>query len=155
MDTRSSPFRRVTGGFLRLYRRLDALPLDLLLLAARVAVGCVFFQSGLTKIASWQTTLLLFRNEYALPLVPPEIAAPLAASVELSMPVLLVLGLATRLATLLPLAMILVIQTFVYPENWTEHLTWATLLALVLFRGPGVLSLDALVGLKFTRRLPA
>lgn len=146
---------KLIAGVTRLYGRLDRLPLDLVQLAARIAVACVFFQSGLTKIASWQTTILLFRNEYALPLVPPEIAAPLAAATELSMPVLLVLGLATRLATLPLLGMIVVIQTFVYPENWTEHLTWACLLLLILCRGPGAISFDALVGRTLGHRVPA
>ena len=131
--------------FLRIYRELDRVPLDLLLLAARIAVAVVFFRSGLTKIANWDTTIALFRNEYALPLVPPEIAAPLAAVNELGMSTLLALGLLTRIATLPLLGMVFVIQTLVYPENWPEHLTWATLLLLILTRGPGIVSADALL----------
>jgi putative oxidoreductase len=90
-----------------------------------------------------------------LPVIPPEIAAPLAAATELSMSVLLVLGLFARLATLPLLAMVFVIQTLVYPENWSEHLTWATLLLLVLLRGPGIVSLDALLGARLCRRVAA
>jgi putative oxidoreductase len=146
---------RVVRGVGRVYRVLDRVPLDVLLLAARVAVAVVFFRSGLTKIASWDTTILLFQNEYALPLIPPEIAAPLAAATELSMSVLLVFGLFARLATLPLLAMVLVIQTLVYPENWSEHLTWATLLLLVLLRGPGVVALDKLLGAWLCRRAAA
>jgi len=140
---------------LRAYAGLDRVPLDLLLLAARIAVAVVFFRSGLTKIASWDTTIALFQNEYALPLIPPQIAAPLAAANELGMSTLLAFGLLTRLATLPLLGMVFVIQTLVYPENWPEHLTWATLLLLVLTRGPGIVSLDALFSHTIFRRQPA
>jgi putative oxidoreductase len=145
----------MTNVFLRIYRQLDRVPLDLLLLAARIAVAVVFFRSGLTKIASWDTTIALFRNEYALPLIPPEIAAPLAAANELGMSTLLAIGLFTRVATLPLLGMVFVIQTLVYPENWPEHLTWATLLLLILTRGPGIVSLDALLSYGLFRRQAA
>ncbi|HEX2891427.1 DoxX family protein [Vineibacter terrae] len=124
---------------------LSHLPLSLLLLMARVAVAAVFFKSGLTKIANWDLTLMLFTDEYALPLLPPDIAALLGTTAELTCPVLLVLGLATRLAAVPLLGMTIVIQVFVYPANWAEHLTWATLLLLLLTRGAGRLSLDDLV----------
>ena len=97
---------------------------------------------GLTKLASWQTTIVLFRDEYKVPVLPPELVATLAASVELTCPVLLVLGLATRLATLPMLGMTFVIEAFVYPEDWIEHLTWASLLLFILTRGPGPIALD-------------
>ena len=77
-----------------------------------------------------------------MPLLPPELATTLAASVELTCPVLLVLGLATRLATLPMLGMTFVIEAFVYPEDWIEHLTWASLLLFILTRGPGPIALD-------------
>ena len=80
-----------------------------------------------------------------MPILPPELAATLAATVELTCPVLLVLGIATRLATLPMLAMTFVIEVFVYPENWLEHLTWATMLLFILTRGPGTISLDHLI----------
>jgi len=70
------------------------------------------------------------------------VAAALAASVELTCPVLLVLGLATRLATLPMLGMTFVIEAFVYPEDWIEHLIWASLLLFILTRGAGAISLD-------------
>jgi putative oxidoreductase len=75
----------------------------------------------------------------------PELAAQLATATELSMPVLLALGLFTRLATLPLLGMVLVIQLFVYPDSWAEHLTWAALLLLILTRGAGALSLDRFI----------
>ena len=108
----------------------------------RFCIAAVFWASGLTKIASWQSTVVLFRDEYKVPVLPPEVAATLGAAVELSCPVLLVLGLATRLATLPKLGMTFFIEVFVYPENWIEHLTWASLLLFILTRGPGAISLD-------------
>lgn len=130
---------------------LERFPAALLQLGARISMAAIFWNSGLTKIASWQTTIVLFRDEYKVPVLPPEIAATLAATTELSMPVLLVLGLFSRLATLPMLGMALVIQTFVYPEDWIEHLTWVTLLLMILTRGPGPIALDALID-KYLRR---
>lgn len=122
--------------------RLERFPLSVLQLLFRISIAAVFWNSGLTKIASWQSTVVLFRDEYRVPVLPPEIAASLAASVELTCPVLLVLGLATRLATLPMLGMTFVIEAFVYPEDWIEHLTWASLLLFILTRGAGPISLD-------------
>jgi putative oxidoreductase len=124
---------------------LEATPLSIAQLLARLGVGAVFFKSGMTKIASWEFTLMLFRDEYRVPLLPAETAALLATATELSMPVLLALGLFARLATLPLLGMVLVIQLFVYPQSWAEHLTWAALLLLILTRGPGAVSLDRLI----------
>lgn len=125
---------------------LERFPLALIQLMARISIGAVFWSSGMSKIASWQSTIVLFRQEYKVPLLPPEIAATLAASVELTTPILLLLGVFSRLATLPMLGMAFVIQTFVYPEDWVEHLGWATFLLLILTRGPGPISLDYLVG---------
>ncbi|MFI5021553.1 MAG: DoxX family protein [Alphaproteobacteria bacterium] len=127
---------------------LARFPLALLQLMFRLSIGDVFWSSGMTKIASWQTTIVLFRDEYKVPLLPPVLAAELAAAVELSCPVLLVLGLGARLATLPMLAMTFVIGLFVYPEDWIEHLGWAAMLLLILTRGPGALSLDHLLARK-------
>jgi putative oxidoreductase len=121
---------------------LERFPFAVLQLLFRICIGAVFWNSGLTKIASWQSTIVLFRDEYKVPLLPPELAATLGAAVELTCPVLLVLGLATRLATLPMLGMTFVIEVFVYPEDWIEHLTWASLLLFILTRGPGPISLD-------------
>lgn len=129
-------------------RLTAAVPFDVLLLAARIAAGSVFFRSGLLKIDNWQITLALFRDEYQVPLLPYTLAAPLATVCELAMPVLLFVGLLARLATLPLLGMIVVIQIFVYPAAWSEHFMWATLLALVLVRGPGALALDRVIGLE-------
>jgi putative oxidoreductase len=80
-----------------------------------------------------------------VPLLDPVWAARLAAFNELTFSVLLIVGLATRIATLPLLGMIAVIQMFVYPQAWTEHLLWASILVFLLTRGPGALSLDHLV----------
>ena len=125
-----------------LRERLERFPLSILQLAMRVGVGAVFFRSGLLKIDSWEFTIRLFRDEYQVPLLDPELAARIATIVELGVPPLLFAGLATRLATLPLLGMIAVIQVFVYPNAWSDHLMWAAALVFVLTRGPGVFSLD-------------
>jgi putative oxidoreductase len=132
--------------------RLEALraagarfPLALLELGMRVAVGATFFRSGMNKLESFDTAVELFREEYRLPLLPPEIAAWLGTAVEIAAPVLLVLGLFARLGAAALLAMTLVIQFLVYPGNWPEHLMWVSILAYVLTRGAGTLSLDRIV----------
>ena len=114
----------------------------------RLAVASVFIKAGLVKIASWEVTVQLFRDEYKVPVLPPETAATLAATFELGCSTLLVLGLATRLATLPLFGMILTVQLFVYPDAWAEHLTWASMLAYLLTRGGGPISLDRLIGLE-------
>jgi putative oxidoreductase len=122
--------------------RLERIPLSILQLGMRVGVGAVFFRAGLLKYNSWEFTILLFRDEYQVPLLPPELAAQMAMVTELTIPILLFVGLATRLATLPLLGMIVVIQTFVYPNAWSDHFMWASCLIFVLSRGPGVFSLD-------------
>ena len=134
---------------------LERFPLSILQFLFRFTIAAVFWNSGQTKIASWLTTVALFRDEYQVPILPPELAATLAATVELTCPVLLVLGLATRLATLPMLGMTFVIEVFVYPENWLEHLTWATTLLFILTRGPGPLSLDHFIAQMTGLRAPA
>ena len=124
---------------------LEQLPLSVIQLAMRIAVGAVFFNSGLLKIRSWEFAIKLFEDEYKVPFLDPAWAARFATFNELVFPVFLFLGLATRLATLPLLAMVTVIQTFVYPQAWTEHLLWASILLLLLTRGPGVFSLDHLI----------
>ena len=118
-----------------LRRSLARFPLAAIELMMRAGVGAVFFKSGLTKIASWDSTIALFENEYALPLLPPELATTMAAACELACPVLLVLGLGARFGAAAMMGMTAVIQVFVYPENWAEHLLWASAFAYVLTRG--------------------
>lgn len=125
--------------------RLGRFPLWWIQLAMRVAIGAVFFNAGLMKYRSWELTLLLFRDEYKVPFIDPALAARMATFNELTFSTLLVLGLATRMATLPFLGMLVVIQTFVYPQAWVEHLTWASILVFLLTRGAGAISLDYLI----------
>lgn len=115
----------------------------LALLAARLWLAKIFFYAGLSKIASWPATLALFAEEYKVPLLPADLAAMLATATELSVPVLLALGLATRLAVLPLAAMTLVIQ-FTYLDL-SEHFAWLLLFALLASHGAGALSLDHLL----------
>jgi putative oxidoreductase len=135
-----------------LYGRLVALggmiPEAPIRFAMRLAVAAVFFNSGLLKINSWELTLLLFRDEYQLPVLPTVLAAQMATALELAVPPFLAAGLLARLATLPLLGMVAVIQIFVYPQAWPEHLLWASILLFVLARGPGAWSLDRLVGIE-------
>lgn len=125
---------------------------SLLALAARLSIAGIFFMSGRTKVDGLLTvtdgTYGLFRDEFKVPLIPPEIAAHMATYAEHLFPVLLVLGLFTRLSALALLGMTAVIQLFVYPSAWPTHLAWAGLLLLLVGRGGGVLSLDRAFGLK-------
>jgi len=133
------------GTWLATRQWLERVPLSLIQLAMRIGVGAVFFNAGLLKYNSWEFTVKLFEDEYKVPLLDPAVAARLAMVQELTLPVLLFLGLATRAATVPLLGMIAVIQTFVYPNAWTEHLVWSSILVFLLTRGPGILSLDHLV----------
>jgi putative oxidoreductase len=126
-------------------QRLSRVPLSLLQLIMRMAIGSVFLNAGLLKYRSWEITVLLFRDEYKVPLVDPALLARMATFNELTFSILLFLGLATRLATLPFLGMMVVMQTFVYPEAWIEHLLWTSILLLLLTRGGGALSVDHLI----------
>jgi len=134
---------------------LERLPMSAILLAMRIAMGFVFFNAGLLKLRSFDFAVQLFANEYRLPLLPPELAARLAMTVELGAPLFLFAGFATRLATLPLLGMTLVIVTLVYPASWVESLLWGSVLVTILTRGPGVISLDHLVDQWFERRSPS
>ena len=131
-------------------------------LLGRVSIGAVFWQSGQTKIQGFVVDFVggkfsfgwpqlsdsvvdLFREEYRLPLIPPHEAAILAALAEHALPLLLVLGLATRLSALGLLGMTMVIQIFVYPDAWPVHGTWATILLILMLKGGGQWTLDALI----------
>ncbi|MGH8702908.1 MAG: DoxX family protein [Burkholderiales bacterium] len=124
----------------------------LLALAARVAVGAIFFLSGRTKVDGLLTVndsaYTLFREDYKVPLLPPELAAHMATYAEHLFPILLVLGLFTRLSALALLGMTAVIQIFVYPGAWPTHLSWAALMLYLAGRGAGPVSLDHALGLK-------
>lgn len=146
LPARPSRWNRLADGLQRL------LPDALLYLLVRVGIASVFFLSGRTKVEGLLSitpgTYELFRSEYALPLLPPELAAHLATYAEHLFPLLLVLGLATRLSALALLGMTLVIEVFVYPDAWSTHLSWAALLLVLVGRGAGTWSLDRRLGLR-------
>jgi putative oxidoreductase len=142
-----------------LVQRLDRLrttarrfPLSFVEFGMRLAVGATFFRSGMLKYQSFDNAIVLFRNEYRLPLLPPDIAAYLGTAVELAAPVLLVLGLFARFGAAALLVMTLTIQFLVYPENWPEHLMWASILAYILRSGAGALSIDRLIAFNLFAR---
>ena len=125
------------------------LPMSLLLLVQRLGIASIFFMSGRTKVDGLLTVndsaFELFRYEYALPLVSPEVAAYAATYSEHLFPLLLLFGVFTRLSAAALLVMTLVIQAFVYPDAWPTHLSWAGLLLPLIAFGGGNISLDRLV----------
>jgi putative oxidoreductase len=132
----------------RMIAALDAIPYWPLGLAARVFPAAVFWQSGQTKVTGWHlkpSAVALFQSEYRLPLIDPTLAATVSAVAEHLFPVLLVIGLLTRLSALALLFMTTVIEIFVFPDAWPTHGVWATCFLLTIARGPGVLSLDHLI----------
>ncbi|MGB2931436.1 MAG: DoxX family protein [Methyloceanibacter sp.] len=127
----------------------ERIPYSFVALVARFAAASVFWRSGQTKVEGFfrlkDNTFFLFREEYMVPLLPPDVAAYLSTIAEHVFPVLLLLGLASRLSALGLLVMTAVIQTFVYPDGWPEHILWVAPLLLIIARGPGVISLDHLI----------
>lgn len=138
---------------------MERIPNSLIAFIARFSMAAVFWSSGQTKVqgfvinivsGEWalgwprlsESALALFRDEYKLPFIPPEMAAPMAAAAEHVLPVMLLLGLGTRFAALGLLGMTLVIQLLVYPGAYATHGTWAAVLLYLMARGPGMLSVD-------------
>jgi putative oxidoreductase len=130
---------------------LERIPYSLLAVPLRLAVATVFWNSAQSHLASWDTTIELFQTEYSLPLIPPVFAAYFAVAVEVGTPIMLVLGLWTRAASLLLLGMVTVIEVFVYPQAWPTHIQWAAMLLVLLSRGAGRFSVDQIL----KRYLPA
>jgi putative oxidoreductase len=135
---------------------------------ARFSIAAVFWKSGETKVQGFaidlvnrefvwgwpslsDSALILFRDEYRLPFLAPEIAAPMAAFAEHFFPVLLLFGLATRLSALALLGMTLTIQLFVYPDAYPTHGTWAAVLLFLLSHGPGKWSIDHWIVSRFVQ----
>lgn len=155
-DALATPESRPAGPRAAWNRAADSLSRwvgdALLAPCARLALAAIFFLSGRTKVEGLITvtegTQALFRDEYRVPLLAPEVAAHLATWAEHLLPLLLVLGLLTRLSALGLLAMTAVIQFFVYPDAWPTHLSWATLALYLVARGAGPLSLDAKFGIR-------
>jgi putative oxidoreductase len=130
---------------------LNKVPVDVPLLIARLGVGAVFFMSGRTKVTGildiTDSARELFRTDYKLPFIPPEIAVHAATYSEHLFPIMLALGLFSRLGALGLLGMTTVIEVFVYPDAWPTHLSWAGLLVPIIVMGGGKWSLDALLGI--------
>jgi len=129
---------RVNGWFSRV-------PADLTLLALRFFPAMVFWQSGRTKVdglAIKDSTWMLFEMEFALPVIPPDVAAVMATVAEHVLPILMIVGLLTRLSAFGLLVMTAVIQIFVYPDAWVTHGLWAAALLGVATLGPGRISID-------------
>lgn len=136
----------------------NLIPNWLIALAARVAMAKVFWDSGQSKVSTWpwemnRTTIFQFREEpfSNVPLLGPETAASVTAWAEFILPILLVAGFLTRISAAGLLAMTAVIQIFVFPGAWGVHLIWATLLVFIIARGPGLLSLDRVIGFEKNR----
>lgn len=151
----AAPIRTLT----HLITLLSRIPDSLIALLGRFSIAAVFWLSGQTKVEGlaidlvqgrfqlgWprlsDSAVFLFENEYALPLIPPAWAATLAAAAEHLLPVLILVGFATRLSALGLLVMTLVIQLFVYPGAYPTHGVWATVLLYLVAKGPGAMSLD-------------
>ncbi len=121
-------------------------------LGIRLWVGMVFFSAGMVKIASWQTTLALFENEYTVPLLPPDIAAYLGTGAELILPVFLIIGLGGRFAAL-AMFVFNIIAVISYPDlgevGLKDHQYWGLMLLVTLMHGPGKLSLDYFLRKRF------
>jgi putative oxidoreductase len=134
---------------------MEKIPYWLIALMARVPVAGVFWLSGRTKVDGWnifrinESAVLLFENEFQLPLLNPVFAAHITALAEHVLPVLLVLGLATRYSALALLAMTAVIQIFVFPDAWPTHGTWAACFLILIARGPGEISIDHWLARRF------
>jgi putative oxidoreductase len=126
-------------------RGLARVPMSVIELAMRVGVGMVFWKSSMLKLDDWDSTVALFANEYRLPVLPPDVAAAMGTAVELTGSILLFVGLGARFGAAALLGLTLTIQLLVYPENWPDHLLWGSILAYVLTRGAGRLSVDHLI----------
>lgn len=152
----ASPITRLIGDVISRFSRI---PDSLIALIGRFSIAAIFWKSGQTKIEGFavdivsgefqlgwphlsESALELFRSEYHLPLLPPELAAPMAAFGEHFFPILILLGLATRFSALALLVMTLTIQIFVYPDAYPTHGVWATVLLMLIARGPGIFSID-------------
>ncbi|MCA0424756.1 MAG: DoxX family protein [Proteobacteria bacterium] len=140
----------------------SCIPYSFIAFLARFSIAAVFWKSGQTKIDGFKVDLIegtfslgiprladsavdLFRDEYKVPLISPELAAPLAAFAEHLFPILILIGLATRFSALALLGMTLVIQIFVYPDAYPVHGTWAAIFLMLIAQGPGVFSIDHLI----------
>jgi putative oxidoreductase len=151
-----SAVARLIDGAIGVFERI---PNTLIGFIARFSIAATFWNSGQTKVQGFvvnlvsgeftlgwpslsDSALALFQDEYKLPFIPPELAAPMAATAEHLFPLLILIGLGTRFSALALLGMTFVIQVFVYPGAYATHGVWAAVLLYLLSRGPGRLSVD-------------
>ncbi len=164
----TSVLARTVTALIGLFERI---PHSLIALVARLSIAAVFWTSGQTKVQGFVVNIItgevqlgwphlsdsvvaLFRDEYKLPFISPEIAAPMAAAAEHLFPLLLVIGLGTRFSALALLGMTLVIEIFVYPDAYPTHGTWAAVLLYLIARGPGALAIDHWLARRYGPRRP-
>ena len=133
-------------------------PEGIALLMVRLALAGVFWRSGRTKVVegTWfqlsDAARYLFATEYSGVPLPPDLAAHLSLLGETFLPILIVMGLATRLSALGLFTMAMVIQVFVYPDAWWPvHSLWVALALVLISRGGGAFSLDATLARKHGR----
>ncbi len=153
IQTKTGPIGQIVSLVEWAVRLFDLIPSFAYELAMRVSIALVFWTSARTKVEGVLTlkpsTFFLFEYEYALPLIPHNIAAYMATYAEHFFPILIVLGFATRFGAAALLGMTLVIQIFVYPGAWSLHLLWAGVLLYLVARGPGIVSIDHLIKQRF------
>lgn len=130
---------------------LGRFPFWILQLGLRLGVGMVFFNAGLLKFNSFEFAVKLFEDIYKVPFLPPAIAARITMFNELTWPILLFAGFASRLATL-PLLGQLIVMEYALPSGWKDNVFWASALLVILTRGPGAISVDYLIERVFRRR---
>ena len=136
----------------------ERIPYSAVALGSRFALASVFWRSAQTKVNGFsirEETFYLFQEEHKVPLLPPDLAAYLATIGEHAFSVLLLIGLASRLSALGLFGMTMVIQLFVFPDGWPEHILWISLQLLIISRGPGTISLDHLIWTRAPRMLVA
>ena len=134
------------------------IPYSAVAFISRFALASVFWRSAQTKVNGFsirEETFYLFQEEYKVPLLPPDLAAYFATIGEHAFSVLLLIGLASRLSALGLFGMTMVIQLFVFPDGWPEHILWISLQLLIISRGPGTISLDHLIWTRAPRMLVA
>ncbi|EXF94677.1 DoxX family protein [Pseudomonas fluorescens HK44] len=169
MNTRTEHPNAITFLIERIIGLFERIPHSLTAFVARFSIAAVFWKSGQTKVEGLaidlfdgtfqlgiprlaDSTIPLFQSEYHVPLLSPELAAHMAAFAEHFFPILILVGFATRFSALALLGMTLTIQTFVYPDAYPTHGTWAAILLYLMARGPGALSIDHLIAKRYAAK---
>lgn len=164
----------LTANAITLIQRLVSLfgriPDSLIAALGRFSIAAIFWKGGQTKVQGFAIDLIsgefhlgwpqlsdsaieLFKSEYRLPLIAPELAAPMAAFAEHFFSILILLGLATRFSALALFGMTLIIEIFVYPDAYPTHGVWATVLLYLIAKGPGKISLDHWIARRYQTSL--